>query len=261
MFGVNWFSRYLIAAFGFGLLVSIALPACNGATERSASVSWPQKSGEVKSRTDSPDRIRPATSAYAASQGRQRSSIDEFRPAEQRYLESKLEAYSGLIVAGDGLNESTLRQLGYPTLEEWISAKALSDDQLRAAATDGDAVMQVLLADRYSTRLIELLAKPDGIIEVGGLPGMVNSAIGVAMRTRPSPMLALIDARTNFAITGRQETLLAGYLAAEELGDPRTAKLAQHVREHNPVLSEQMVNLSVQGVMAMVPPDKRPTTP
>ncbi|HGM6729685.1 TPA: hypothetical protein ACKQBZ_000738 [Stenotrophomonas maltophilia] len=160
---------------------------------------------------------------------------------EQRgYLANLSIRYNNIFTGLEGKPQAEVDALGFPTAEEWLDARNLTDDELLDRARRGDVKAKAFYVDRNVARLEDLLsssgaeslsevfqASPAARGEYQQLVVDTQVAAAGILKFQPSPFAAYLYGHTSAVIGGMQFPYAAAIAVAGDLGDARSAALLQ----------------------------------
>lgn len=151
---------------------------------------------------------------------------------DRAYLEAIDQRYYGLLAYR---SEQELRQLtkaGFPTPEEWLQAKNLSDLELEARANGGDIKAQLLYADRLVSKATTLKGGSDATPERTRALVMAEKYAAMALSQKGGgAFAAYLYGVASSERTGMPEYAFAGAMLAGDLGDARAVQASRRIQE------------------------------
>lgn len=162
--------------------------------------------------------------------------VVSFSPRDREYLESVNANYLGVLAFDTPEEQARMIAQGFPTAEEWLAARDLTDSELRDSAIEGNYKSAVLLADRAMGRADT--ARAHGVDTNGQSPAGVQFQRDIATSTQfvdqalvisRSPFAAYAAGRQRSIVYRRAEPLIAGAMVARQLGDERAAAVVSSV--------------------------------
>lgn len=152
--------------------------------------------------------------------------------ADQEYLSQLNNRYVGLLSYGSEQELEALTKAGFPTPEEWLAARDLSDVELEARAEGGNIKAQIFYADRMAWKAHALKRMAESIAERNLALAKAEKYAAMAL-SEPGggAFAAYLYGFANSERTGMIEYALAGALVAGDLGDPRAVDASRKIQD------------------------------
>ena len=170
---------------------------------------------------------------------------------DRTYLQQVDERYLGLLSFESEAEKRALDAAGFPTAEEWLSARQLSDDELQRLAEADREKARVFYADRKLSRFEAATIKSAGGPKTDELEtelvlasaGAHASAL-MALRQSRTPFSAYLAGVSEAATGGTMEPLAAGIQLAGDLGDRRAGKVLKQFNQQHPGANVSLIHSS-----------------
>lgn len=239
-------------------VLGIALAGCGQAN------SPPPRNAQAPSAAGSatlPPTAQPATervAALAKPSPRQKPAVSwddtvARLPREKaEYLRGLQARYFGSLSFADEKERQYLETAGFPSIEAWLNARQMSDDELKALSDTGDGKAQAIYLDRLITRASDYLyLREVDDAAYRASPGYSYSLKAYELSTQVqfshrSPftgyLLGAMYSTLNYPPS--PETAAAGMLAAADAGDPRAAALLSDYLAQHPNLDQNLIQVA-----------------
>ncbi|MBK8283752.1 MAG: hypothetical protein IPK97_02085 [Ahniella sp.] len=170
-------------------------------------------------------------------------------PEQARHLRAVNARYFGSLSFDNPQMLKTMVAQGFPTAEEWLQAKDMSDDALRIMAEGGNQKAQAFYLDRMVSNSAELASireqNPDAYEKSNG-PRMAMKASELAPKvqaTNKSPFAGYLlgYVYSELSYPKSPESAAAGMFVAVERGDQRGVALMQRYQAKHPQMDVGVV--------------------
>ena len=176
-------------------------------------------------------------------------ALDRMTLDQREYLAGLNDRYMGVLRYQSVEEAEELARLGFPTPEEWLAARDLTDRQLQEMASERPGKASLFHANRTLEKFDRLdAAKSRGSIDKQLQDQLVISAADahssalVALRTTRSPLAAYIAGISDAKTAGSPEPIAAGIQLAGDLGDPRAQALLKGFNERHPEANVALIH-------------------
>lgn len=170
---------------------------------------------------------------------------------DRTYLQQVDERYLGLLSFESEAEKRALDAAGFPTAEEWLSARQLSDDELQQLAEADREKARVLYADRKLSRFEAATIKSargpkthESETELVLASAEAHASALMALRQSRSPFSAYLAGISEAATGGTMEPLAAGIQLAGDLGDRRAESLLRRFNRQYPRANVALIHSS-----------------
>lgn len=174
--------------------------------------------------------------------------------SDQVYLEELDHRYFGVLSFRSKDERDYMLRSGFPTPEEWLAAKRMTDAELQELADAGNSKVAGILADRMSVRLEALISLDEEHPEdVGDDDRALVAATAVAYATRAmqgsaSPFGVYVEGMVKSSIFDSWEPMTAAMLEGMRRGDPRANRLIEELHARHPVQDISAIHASLKGM-------------
>lgn len=245
----------------FCLLLAACSPAAEnpeGAVSLSASTAVAD-AGKSPSNSPAPS----VTDRAAHISGHSAASWDEFVALQaipdQEYLQSLEKRYFGAVAFQTADEREYMNRAGFPSPEEWLAAKRMTDSQLQEKADAGDPKAAGMFADRMSVQLGELLElareDPDAVTDAdrARLATLAVAYSSRAMDASKSPFGLYVEGAVLSSIFNSWEPMTAALLESMERGDPRVDRLMGQLHARHPNQDIEAILISLRRMKQQYP--------
>lgn len=182
--------------------------------------------------------------------------IAQMNPRDREWLETVNANYAGALAFEDRKQQEWMIANGYPMPEEWVAARAMSDEALGRLAKSGNEKAQFFHIDRVAERASAENEDGDGIdmSDPDDQPLAIAVARATAMAWRLSeksegPFASFVEGRLLRANASYDNSarLAAGIVEAGARGDPRADRLLREFLAAHPAVTMAEVNSMVEA--------------
>lgn len=154
---------------------------------------------------------------------------------QRAYLELLNEEFFGALAYSSKEEQAQHIRQGYPTVEEWLTAKGMQSSELERLAREGNKKAQAIYASRMASEVAS--NKLDGLN--GNAPTMQHlQAVAhsgqyafMFAQGNKSPFAAYLYGSVQHRLTGRYEPVSAALMLAEQMGDSRARGFAKIINQ------------------------------
>ena len=170
------------------------------------------------------------------------------------YLEGIKQRYFGAVAYGNEQERRELEEAGFPTIEEWMHARTMSDSQLQQQAAMGDGKAMAFYMDRMierATPYLHLRGTDDTAYDASPAASYVLQAYQYAPQLR----VAHRSSFTGYLLGATYSTLsyppspeaaAAGIMAAGDAGDPRAGALLLAYQAKHPGMNQDLIQSALR---------------
>jgi len=252
-------SRFSILFLGSALVASMCMTACS-----------PYASHDVVSSNASRHPVQQSE-ASAAAQRHGGSALFHWSErgsglpiADRAYLAQLSSRYHNIFSGLDGRPLREVRALGFPTAQEWLDARHLSDEELKADADGGNINAKIFYTDRRLMEIERLVASlgADSIQDVfRESPELLTQHEQLVIDTqvsaaellwlKPTPFAAYLYGKGSAVTGGAELPIAASMRLAGELGDNRAPALLAEYTRRGKVVDDEL-SMSVYSSMRAI---------
>lgn len=184
-----------------------------------------------------------------------------FSEEDHRHLSALSTRYNNIFSGLDAMPAAEVAALGFPTAKEWIEARNLSTEALKAKAEKGDTKAKAFYVDRQLQMLESLTASSgaENILEAfQASPELrdrfqqdfidAHVTAGELLKFHPSPFSAYLFGVSSAATGGVPFHVAASIAVAGELGDKRSSGLLQAYLEKMGPMDPSAVDSSYKSM-------------
>lgn len=254
--------KYTVGTACVSLFLAACAPSADTSAEATASASTPLAAEDSPMPTGA-SLPRTAAGIAAANNGGETSSWEEYvalqAPSDQEYLEDLEGRYFGAVAFETAEEREYMVRAGFPSPEEWLEAKRMTDAQLQEKADGGDPKAAGMLADRMSVRLGELLelsqVDRDAAADAdrARLASLAVAYSSQAMDGSRSPFGLYVEGMVKSSIFNSWEPMTAAMLEAMNRGDPRVDRLIRELQARHPEQNVEAIQVALRGMKQQYP--------
>ncbi|MGG6345219.1 hypothetical protein ACQ5SA_18450 [Stenotrophomonas indicatrix] len=165
------------------------------------------------------------------------------------YLHSIKNRYFGAIAYENEQERRYLEDSGFPSIDEWLQARAMNDNQLQQWASNGDGKAMAFYIDRMlerATPYLHLRGVDETAYKASPAASYALKAYEFSTQiqsTHKSPFTGyLLGAMfSTLAYPQSPESAAAGIMAARDAGDPRASALLLAYEVNHPGMNQQVI--------------------
>ena len=165
------------------------------------------------------------------------------------YLDSINNRYFGAVAYENEQERRYLEESGFPSIDEWLQARTMSDNQLQQWASSGDGKAMAFYIDRMlerATPYLHLRGVDDTAYKASPAASYALKAYEFSTQvqsTHKSPFSGyLLGAMfSTLAYSQSPESAAAGIMAARDAGDPRASALLLTYEANHPGMDQQAI--------------------
>ena len=185
-------------------------------------------------------------------------------PADRAYLAQLSSRYHNIFADLDGRSLREVRALGFPTAQEWLEARQLSDEELKADADGGNLNAKIFYTDRRLMEIERLVAslEADSILDVfrespelraQHQQQVIDTHVSAAglLKFHPTPFTAYLFGVSSAVTGGEEFPIPASMKLAADLGDTRAPALLRDYSRHVGEMDANAVASSYSSMRAI----------